>query len=188
MDMLLTLDPPEILALGTPKLSHGTKIFWSKFFLPYNNYIIFYAFCWLVVQKMAKTANNRSFTSNLLLQPKSARITWFFQFLHFFAKPIHKMHEISSYYFDVCKILTENFWSHGTLLGYPGSGYQADLGLGACPLQILIIWGPYESLVPLELQGQAKKLKRIPPWCASHHMTSSSWYHNMSLSLYLRFW
>ena len=86
MDMLLTLDPPEILALGTPKLSHGTKIFWSKFFLPYNNYIIFYAFCWLVVQKMTKTANNRSFTSNLLLQPKSARITWFFQFLHFFCK------------------------------------------------------------------------------------------------------
>ena len=63
------------------------------------------------------------------------------------------------------KILTQKFWSQGTSQGSPGSGSGADVRLGACQLQILVIWGPHEPLVLVALQGQAKKLKTIPAWC-----------------------
>ena len=43
--------PAEILAPGTPGVSHGTKIFCSKFFSYHENQMLFYAFCGLVMQK-----------------------------------------------------------------------------------------------------------------------------------------
>ena len=63
------------------------------------------------------------------------------------------------------KFLTENFWSHGTPLGYLGAGSQEALGLGACRFQILVIWGPYDFPVLVACQGQAKSLKTAGAWC-----------------------
>ena len=63
------------------------------------------------------------------------------------------------------KFLTEIFWSHGTPLGYLGAGSQADVGLGACQFQILVIWGPYDLSVLVGPQGQAKNLKKAGARC-----------------------
>ena len=43
--------PPEILAPETPGMSHGTKIFVSKFFLYHKNMMLFYALFPLILQK-----------------------------------------------------------------------------------------------------------------------------------------
>ena len=61
--------------------------------------------------------------------------------------------------------MTENFWSHGTPLGYLGAGSQEALGLGACRFQILVIWGPYDFPVLVVCQGQAKNLKTAGARC-----------------------
>ena len=63
------------------------------------------------------------------------------------------------------KILTKKFWSQGTSQGSLGSGSGADVRLGACQFQILVIWGPHEPPVLVALQAQAKKLKTVPAWC-----------------------
>ena len=63
------------------------------------------------------------------------------------------------------KFLTKKFWSHGTPLGYLGAGSQADLSLGPCRFQILIIWGPYDFPVLVALQAQAENLKPIRSRC-----------------------
>ena len=63
------------------------------------------------------------------------------------------------------KKLTKKFWSQGTSQGSPGSGSGADVRLGACQFQILVIWGPHEPPVLVALQAQAKKLKTVPAWC-----------------------
>ena len=66
------------------------------------------------------------------------------------------MYKITSDYYDLRKILTKNFWSHGTPLGYLGPESQEALGLGACRFQIQVIWGQNESPVLMAFQGQAK--------------------------------
>ena len=65
------------------------------------------------------------------------------------------------------KILTKNFWSHGTPLGSLGSGSQVDVHLGFSNFQILVIWGPYDSPVPLAVETQAKNPKTAGAWCAT---------------------
>ena len=76
------------------------------------------------------------------------------------------MYKITSDYYDLRKILTKNFWSHGTPLGYLGPESQEALGLGACRFQIQVIWGLYESPVLVAFQGQAKNPKAAGAWCA----------------------
>ena len=65
------------------------------------------------------------------------------------------------------KLLTKKFRSQGTSWGCPGPGSQKALGLGACRLQILVIWGPNEPPVLVAPQAQAEKLKTIRAWCGS---------------------
>ena len=77
------------------------------------------------------------------------------------------MHKITSEFYDMRKILTKFFWSHGTPLGYLGAESQADLGLGACRFQILVIWGPYDFPVLVAPHEQAKNLKTAGARCAS---------------------
>ena len=88
-------------------------------------------------------------------------------FSTFFAKRIPKMHKITSNFYDMRKILTKIFQSHGTPLGYLGAGSQEALGLGACWFQILVIWGPCDLPVPVALQFQAKNLKSAGARCDS---------------------
>ena len=52
--MILAVRPFEIGAPGTPGVSHGTKIFGSKFFSYHPKRILFYVFYWLVRLKMPK--------------------------------------------------------------------------------------------------------------------------------------
>ena len=75
------------------------------------------------------------------------------------------MHKITSYFYDMRKILTKKFWSLGTPLGSSGSGSQADLHLGFSNFQILVIWGLYDPPVPLALETQAKNPKTAGAWC-----------------------
>ena len=75
------------------------------------------------------------------------------------------MHKITSNFYDLRKILTKKFWSQGTLLGSPGPGSQADVGLGFCRFQFLVIWGPHEGPAPLVSQGTPKNLKVAGAWC-----------------------
>ena len=75
------------------------------------------------------------------------------------------MYKVTSDFYDMRKFLTENFWSHGTPLGYLGVGSQEALGLGAFRLQILVIWGPYDFPVLVACQGRAKNLKTAGAQC-----------------------
>ena len=81
------------------------------------------------------------------------------------------MYKIPSYFYDMRKFLTKFFWSHGTPLGYLGAGSQADLGLGPCRFQILVIWGPYDFPVLVALQAQAENLKPIRSRCVGGFVT-----------------
>ena len=65
------------------------------------------------------------------------------------------------------KFLDQKIWSHGTSLGYLGSKSQADVGLGACRLQFLVIWGPSELPVPMKFHANAKNLKTAGSRCGS---------------------
>ena len=98
-----------------------------------------------------------------------------FCFLQFWAsssQQIHKTHKITSNFYGMTKILTKKFWSQGTSLGSLGPGSREALGLGACWLQIPVIWGPYEPPVPVVFHEQAKSLKPIPSrsvtWTVNH--------------------
>ena len=63
------------------------------------------------------------------------------------------------------KFLTKKFWSLGTPLGYLGAGSPADLGLGACRFQILVIWGLNDYPALVACQGQAKNPKTAGARC-----------------------
>ena len=75
------------------------------------------------------------------------------------------MHKITSFEDDERKILTQKFWSHGTSLGYLGPGSQEALGLGSWGLQFHVIWGPYDSPVPVVCHGTPKSLKPTRSQC-----------------------
>ena len=92
-------------------------------------------------------------------------MTSFSVFSAFFAGLILKTYKITSYFYDLRKILTKKFWSQGTPLGYLGSGSQEALGLGSCRFQILVIWGPYDYPVLVACQGTAKNLKTAGARC-----------------------
>ena len=76
------------------------------------------------------------------------------------------MHKSRLFEIDERNILMQKFWSHGTSVGHLGPVSQEDLGLGACQLQFLVIWGSCEPPVLVALQEQAKSLKTIAAWCA----------------------
>ena len=82
-----------------------------------------------------------------------------------FPKQITNMHKITSLEDDMRKFLDQKILSHGTSLGYLGSKSQADVGLGACRLQFLVIWGPSELPVPMKFHANAKNLKTVGSWC-----------------------
>ena len=73
-----------------------------------------------------------------------------------FMTQMEKVHEISSDFYGMRKILRKKFWSQGTALGSLGPGSQEALGLGPCRFQILVIWGPYEASVLVACLCQAK--------------------------------
>ena len=75
------------------------------------------------------------------------------------------MHKITSDYHDMRKILTKKFGSQGTNLGSLGPGSQADLGLGPCRFQILVIWGLNEPPAPVVSHGPPENPKSLGAWC-----------------------
>ena len=75
------------------------------------------------------------------------------------------MHKITLFQDGVRKFLRPKFWSLGTHLGSLGPGSQADLGLGPCRLQFLVIWGPYEWLALTACQGTAENPNLTAAWC-----------------------
>ena len=104
--MVLDLEPPEILAPGTPGVSLGTKIITSKFFSYHKNMMLFNAFFGFVLQK---NAENREKWVKISTFPHLKR-QWdnfepFSCFSAFFAKQIQKMHKITSYFYDMRKIV-----------------------------------------------------------------------------------
>ena len=56
--MLLSVCLPEIWAPGTPRVSLGTKIFYSKFFSYNNSKMLFNGFGGIVWHKLAKNMKN----------------------------------------------------------------------------------------------------------------------------------
>ena len=75
------------------------------------------------------------------------------------------MHKITSFEDDMRKFLSQNFWSHGTPKGALGNLSWEDVILGFVSQQILVIWGPYESLVVVTFVTQAENLKTAGAWC-----------------------
>ena len=75
------------------------------------------------------------------------------------------MHKITSYFYDLRKILTNKSWSQGTPLGYLGSGSQEALGLGFSRFQIWVIWGPYDYPALVAFHAQAKNPKMAGARC-----------------------
>ena len=63
------------------------------------------------------------------------------------------------------KFWAKKNWSHGTPLGYLGPLFHRDVRLGACWLQILFIWGPYDPPGLVAPQVNAKILKTLGSWC-----------------------
>ena len=76
------------------------------------------------------------------------------------------MHKITSYFYDMRKILTKIFWSQGTSQGSSGPGSQADVGLGACRFQILVIWALNEPPALTACETHAKNPKTAGAWSA----------------------
>ena len=93
------------------------------------------------------------------------KMTCFFHFLAYFAKQIHKMHKITSIFYDMRKFLTKFFWSHGTPLGSSGSGSQEALHPGFSRFQIPVIWAQYDNPKLWPCHGQAKTQKTAGAWC-----------------------
>ena len=113
-------------------------------------------------RKGPKCQKTGDFRQILLLHKDLIKIACFSWFSAFSSKQIHKMHKITSDFCHMRKFLTKKFWSQGTSPGSLGPGSREALGLGACRLQISVIWGPYEPPVPLVFHEQAKSLKPVP--------------------------
>ena len=67
------------------------------------------------------------------------------------------MHKITLFEDDMRKILSQEFWSHGTLLGSIGPVSQQDADERFSKSQILVKWGPYNCSVIVACREQAKK-------------------------------
>ena len=93
------------------------------------------------------------------------KMTPFPPFRAFLAKQISKMHKVTSFQDGVRKFLAQKFWSLGTHLGSLGPGSKADVGLGSCRLQFLVIWGPYECPALMACQGTAENPNLIGARC-----------------------
>ena len=117
------------------------------------------------MQKMTKNWKNRA---KVHLKGSWQNFTSFSCFWAFFDKHIHKMHKITSYIYDLRKILTKKIWSQGTPLGSLGPGSQEALGLGPCRFQILVIWGSYDPPVLLVFQTHPENLNTAGAWCDSN--------------------
>ena len=164
-DMLLTVWPAEILTPRTPGVSHGTKIFVSKFFSSYPLMMLFYAFCGLMWEKLVKNRKNMSIWPNFALISKMGQFDMFSLFFTNFSQ--HNSTKCIKHQFGngKRKILRQKFWSHGTSLGSMGSLSQEDLGQRFYRLQFLVIWGPYELPVLVASHGTAKSLKAARSRC-----------------------
>ena len=114
------------------------------------------------MQKMTKNWKNRA---KVHLKGSWQNFTSFSCFSAFFDKHIHKMHKITSYIYDLIKILTKKIWSQGTPLGSLGPGSQEALGLGPCRLQIVVIWGPDDTPVLVVFHVNAKNPNTAGSWC-----------------------
>ena len=70
---ILDVRPPEIGVPVTPGMSHGTKIFGSKFFSYHPQMMLFYVFCGFVLQKMLKIEKNCLFLALFPITKKSCK-------------------------------------------------------------------------------------------------------------------
>ena len=86
--------PPEILAPETPGMSHGTKIFGSKFFSYHPQMMLFYVFCGFVLPKMLKIEKNCLFLHD------------FFDFEHYLQNKSSKCIK-----YHHLRMIWENFWA-----------------------------------------------------------------------------
>ena len=117
------------------------------------------------MQKMPKNWKN---WAKVHLKGSWQIFTSFSCFSAFFDKHIHKMHKITSYIYDLRKILMKKNWSQGTFLGSLGPGSQEDLGLGPCRLQIVVTWGPDDTPVLLVFHVNAKNPNTAGSWCGEN--------------------
>ena len=163
--MILAVRPFEIGAPGTPGVSHGTEIFDSNFFPYHPKMILFYVFYWLVRLKMPKNWNTWQTSAYFSINTRFGENDQFSSIWVFLAIPINKTHKIRSFQDGMTKILSQKFRSHGTPLGYLGPLFHRDVRLGACWLQILFIWGPYDPPGLVAPQVNAKILKTLGSWC-----------------------
>ena len=67
---------------------------------------------------------------------------------------MQKMHKMTSHFYDMRKILTQNFWSHGTYLGSLGPWSQKRRAILLCVAWILTHFSPIES--PMRIFGLSK--------------------------------
>ena len=63
------------------------------------------------------------------------------------------------------QILTKNFWSHGTTLGYLGSLNLKTLDRMFSNLVFLVLWGAFEAPVKVATLFRTKRLKTFPSRC-----------------------
>ena len=143
----------------------GPKIFGQNFSHIITIRWYFMYFVDLFGKKCSKMGKTGHFSQISLLWPNMGKMACFSHFWAFFAKQIHKINKIPSNFYDMRKILTKNFWSHGTPLGSLGSGSREALHPGACRFQILVIWGPYDNPVLVACHGQAKNPKSAGARC-----------------------
>ena len=71
--MLLSVRLPEIWAPGTPRVSLGTKIFYSKFFSYNNSKMLFYGFGRFILHKFAKNMKNWPILVHYVIIEKNAK-------------------------------------------------------------------------------------------------------------------
>ena len=116
------------------------------------------------MQKMTKNWKNRA---KVHLKGSWQNFTSFSCFSAFFDKHIHKMHKITSYIYDLRKILTKKIWSQGTPLGSLGPGSQEALGLGP--------WGPDDTPVLVVFHVNAKNPNTAGSWCEIYQNTKTNY-------------
>ena len=97
------------------------------------------------------------------------------------------MHIITSFEDNKRKILSQKFWSHGTPKGALGPLSREDVILGFVSHQILVIWGPYESLVVVTFVTQAENLKTAGAWCGILVVSTTRNYEHHKFKLPLHF-
>ena len=143
----------------------GPNFFTRKFCLPIKIRSYIMHFMCLLIKNLWKVEKTGFSLVHREMHWKWGKMTLFPNFSPIFAKQIYKMHETWSDLYVETKILRKNFWSHGTPLGSLGSGSWADLHLGFCGLQILVVGGLYNYPELVACETQAENPKPVQARC-----------------------